>query len=106
MRRSTLAGAILIAGLASARAADTAALWERPRTGERVAAFEPVRQAVALAIAQPESRLLVRHSRDPERALEAEELRAWLAALAIDPRRVVLRGDLPAGTHPHIEVIP
>lgn len=81
-------------------------LWDRPRSGASVAAEENVKRAVAAALAEPEARIVIHHSAGQEQALQAEELRSWLGALAIDTRRIALRGDLPAGTHVRIEVMP
>lgn len=69
-------------------------LWDRPRSGGAVLAQPAVRQAVELYLKNPGSRLVVRHAPGPESLLAAEELRSWLAALAIEPGRIALRGDL------------
>ena len=80
--------------------------WDRPRTGERVAATEPIRQVVQDALGKPDTRVLIRHAPTTEQVMQAEELRSWLAALAIDPRRVVLRADLAPGAQSTIELGP
>jgi hypothetical protein len=49
---------------------------------------------------------VIHHAPAQEPELQAEELRSWLGALAIDPRRIALRGDLAAGTPIRMEVIP
>ena len=41
-----------------------------------------------------------------ELLLQAEELRSWLGALAIDTRRIVLRSDLAAEDPLKIEIVP
>jgi hypothetical protein len=83
-----------------------AELWDRPRSGAAVLAQPAVRQAVERYLAQPGSRLVVHHGPAQESQLAAEELRSWLAALAIDPARIVLRGS-PQGAEPlRIEVTP
>jgi hypothetical protein len=81
-------------------------LWDRPRTASAIAAEESVRQPVLALIAQPESRLVIHHAAGQEPLLLAEELRSWLGALAIDPRRIVLRSDLAAGAPLGLEVTP
>jgi hypothetical protein len=73
-----------------------AELWDRPRTGRAVMAVPAVQQAVTSLLARSEARLVIRHTPGPDPTLQAEELRAWLAAHAVEPRRIVLRADLPA----------
>jgi hypothetical protein len=80
-------------------------LWDRPRTGKAVLEQPAIRQAVNTSLAQPGSRLLVHHGPGQESLIAAEELRGWLAALAIEPSRVELRGDLKAAEPMKIEVI-
>jgi hypothetical protein len=81
-------------------------LWDRPRTGRAVLEEQSVKQAVVMALEKPESQMVIHHSPGQEPQLQAEELRSWLAALAIDPRRIVLRGDLTASAPLKIEVLP
>ena len=73
-----------------------AELWDRPRTGQLVLAVPAVRQALDALIASPAAKLTVRHPPGVEPAAQAEELRAWLVAHAVDPTRIALRGDLQA----------
>lgn len=84
----------------------TAELWDRPRTAASVAAEEGVKRAVVAALSQPEARIVIHHPAGQEPALLAEELRSWLGALAVDTRRITLRGDLAAGAQLKLEVIP
>jgi hypothetical protein len=83
-----------------------ATLWDRPRTGGAVLQDESVRRAVLASLAQPEARITIHHGAGQEPLVQAEELRAWLTALAIEPSRVVLRGDLAPATTLRIEVAP
>ena len=76
-----------------------AELWDRPRSAASVMALPPIRQAVAAWLAQPAARLVVHHGPGQESQLQAEEMRAWLAALALESERLTLRGDLK-GTEP------
>jgi len=101
----------VLAGLAPAGALGQAQeiapeLWDRPRSAADVAGQETVKRAVLAALAKPESRIVIHHAAGQEPLIQAEELRSWLGALAVDARRVVLRGDLAAGTPLKIEVIP
>lgn len=83
-----------------------AELWDRPRTAAAVAADDAVRRAALEILARPQSRLAIRHGPGQEAALQAEELRSWLGALAIDPRRIELRGDLAGSAPLRLEVAP
>ena len=82
-----------------------AELWDRPRSGSAVAAHPVIRQAVELYLKHPGSRLVVRHGAAQESQLAAEELRSWLAALAVEPGRVALRGDLKPSEPLVVEVV-
>ena len=73
-----------------------AELWDRPRTGQLVLAVPAIRQALGALIAAPQAKLTVRYPPGAESAAQAEELRAWLAAHAVEPGRILMRGDLPA----------
>ncbi len=79
-------------------------LWDRPRSGRAVLEQPAIRQAVGACLAQPGSRLVVRHGVGQEPLLAAEELRAWLVALAIEPARISLRNDLQPAEPLRIEV--
>ena len=80
-------------------------LWDRPRTARAIIEQEAVKRAVGAALAQPSAQLVIRHGAGQEPLLQAEELRSWLGALAIDTRRIVLRNDLPAGAPLQIEIV-
>lgn len=82
-----------------------AELWDRPRSGKTVLEQPSVRQAVSACLAHPGSRLVVRHGPGQESLITAEELRGWLAALAIEPARIELRGDLKPAEPLKIDVI-
>ena len=80
-------------------------LWDRPRTGAAVLAQEPLKRAVLQALAKPDAQIVIHHGAGQETLVQAEELKSWLAALAVDPRRVSLRGNAAAGAPMRIEVI-
>ena len=80
-------------------------LWDRPRSAQAVMEQAAVRQAVAAWLAQPAARLVVRHGPGPEAYAQAEELRTWLSALAIEGERVLLRGDPAASALLRLEVV-
>ena len=80
-------------------------LWDRPRTGAAILAQQGVKSAVTAALAQRGAQLVIHHGAGQEPLLQAEELRSWLGALAIDPQRIVLRGDLAAGSAMKIEIV-
>ena len=78
-------------------------LWDRPRSGAAVMEQPAIRQAVAAWLAQPGASLLVHHGPGQDGYEQAEELRAWLLALALE--RVLLRNDPAAGRALRIEVL-
>ena len=81
-------------------------LWDRPRTGSALLAQDSVKGAVRAALAKPEARIVIHHSAGQEPLVQAEELRSWLGALAIDTRRIALRSDLEPGAALKIEILP
>jgi hypothetical protein len=82
----------------------TAELWDRPRSGQVMLEQPALKQAVNAYLAQPGARLLIHHAAGQEALLQAEELRAWLTALAVESGRVSLRNDLKSGEQLTIEV--
>jgi len=80
-------------------------LWDRPRSGRAVLEQPAIRQAVNAWLAQPGARLVVRHGPGQDSALAAEELRSWLAALAVEPGRIALRNDLKPSEPLRLEVV-
>jgi hypothetical protein len=71
----------------------TPELWDRPRSAQAVMAEPAVRQAVAAYQANGAVRITIIHGPRQEALLQAEELRAWLVALAVDGARLQLRAD-------------
>ena len=104
-----LIGAAAAATAISVLAGDTvplpASLWDRPRSGDIVLGLPEVRQAVNACLTQPGARLIIHHTTGQEPQLQAEELRAWLVALAISAEQVALRNDLNPGDPLKIEVV-
>jgi len=78
-------------------------LWDRPRSAQAVLAQPAVRQAVAAYQARSAARIVIVHGARQEAQLQAEELRAWLVALAVERARLQLRAD-PATRSVRIEV--
>lgn len=68
-------------------------LWDRPRSAQAVMAQPAVQQAVAAYQASGAVRIMIVHGPRQEAQLQAEELRAWLVALAVDGARLQLRAD-------------
>lgn len=92
-----LVALLWLAAAGYAAAADLAPeLWDRPRSAQSVMAQPAVRQAVAALQSRSDSRLLIVHGARPEAQLQAEELRAWLVALAVESSRMQLRVDVSA----------
>ena len=85
-------------------AADLASeLWDRPRSAQTVMAQPAVQRAVAAYQASSAARIMIIHGPRQEAQLQAEELRAWLVALAVDGARLQLRAD-PAAAVLRLEV--
>jgi hypothetical protein len=81
-----------------------AELWEQPRSGNAVLAQPVLRECVQGYLAQPASRILIHHHRSEESQLQAEELRAWLVALAVEAARIELVQDLKLNQSLSIEL--
>lgn len=73
-------------------------LWDRPRSAQAVMAQPAVRQAVAALQSRSDARLVIVHGGRAEAQQQAEELRAWLVALAVESLRLQLRVDASAKT--------
>ena len=82
-----------------------AELWDRPRSAATVMGQPAIRQAVAAWLAQPAGRLVIHHGPAQEAQLQAEEIRTWLTALALESERLALRGDLKGGEPLVLEVL-
>lgn len=80
-------------------------LWDRPRSARAVLDQPAVRQALDQYLAQPAARLVIHHGYGQDPLLQAEELRMWLMALAIDGARVSLTNDVRPKEPLKIEVI-
>jgi hypothetical protein len=68
--------------------------WDRPRSGATFITLAEVKQAIGTMLARPQAGVVIRHPPGTESVLQAEELRAWLIAHAIEPHRIALRADL------------
>lgn len=94
MRRSWVAVLLEAGIMVSAVAADVPAeLWDRPRSAQTVMAQPVVQQAVAAYREKGGVRIRVVYGPRQETQLQAEELRAWLIALAVESDRVQLQAD-------------
>ena len=96
----------LAAGPAGAalRCAVPPELWDKPRSGRALAANPALKPCLEQAALNPSARVVIRHGSRGEAPLQAEELKGWLAALALDPARVALANDLGAGDDLVLEV--
>jgi len=79
--------------------------WERPRSGKAVLEQAVLRQNVSALLSKPGSMLVIHHNGGEEAALRAEELRAWLVALAVEATWIDVAADLPGSTELRIELI-
>ena len=99
--------AALLASQALAQSFEVPAeLWDRPRTARAVLEQENVKRAVGAALAKPDAQIVIHHGAGQEPLVQAEELRSWLAALAIDSRRTILRADAAPGAPITLEIAP
>jgi hypothetical protein len=80
-------------------------LWDRPRSARAVLTQPAVRQAIEQYLARPAARLVIHHGYGQDPLLQAEELRMWLMALAIDGARVSLINDVRPNEPLKIEVV-
>ena len=104
-----LARALLLSMItAAAQAADifavTPALWDRPRSARSVLDEPAVRQAIGVHLSRPDSQLLIHHGSGQDPFLQAEELRNWLMALAIEGARIRLINEAGPNESLTIEV--
>lgn len=102
----TLAAALVgAAGVASAQTfVVPPELWDRPRSGRIVLEQPAINEAVRAHLGQEGSRLVVHHGPTPESLMLAEELRAWLLALALESSQVTLQNDLKLAEPLRIEI--
>ena len=110
MSRRMLGLALMLcacAAYAQASAGFTVApeLWDRPRTARAVLEEPAVRDALRLYLSQPGSRLVIHHGYGQEALSQAEELRAWLMALAVDGSHVSLINNVAPHEPLKIEVV-
>ena len=80
-------------------------LWDRPRSARVVLEQPAIRQALDQYLTQPAARLVIHHGYGQEPLLQAEELRSWLMALAVEGTRVSLATDQRPQDPMKIEVI-
>lgn len=79
--------------------------WERPRSGKATLEQAVLRQSVSDLLSKPGSMLVIHHNSGEEAALRAEELRAWLVALAVEATWIDMAADLPGSTELRVELI-
>lgn len=82
-----------------------AELWEKPRSGSAVLAQAPLKACVEAYLSEPASRILIHHAGAEEPQLQAEELRAWLIALAVEASRIELARDLKLNQNLRVELL-
>jgi hypothetical protein len=102
--RALLGAVLVVAAQAGAQSFVAAPeLWDRPRSGQAV--LQRLTPAVSAWLAQPGARIVLHHGAGQEPLIQAEELRGWLIALAVEAERIALRGDLRPGEPLQIEVV-
>jgi hypothetical protein len=80
-------------------------LWDRPRSARAVLEQPVVRQVIDQCLARPAAKLVIHHGYGQEPLLQAEELRMWLMALAIDGARVSLINDVRPNEPLKLEIV-
>ncbi len=80
-------------------------LWDRPRTARVILEQPGVKPALRQHLGQPGSRLVIHHALGQEALLQAEELRVWLMALAVDGARIGLSNDARQNEPLRIEIV-
>ncbi len=95
MIRAVLAAALIGSGAVQG-AELPPELWDRPRSAQSVMAQPVIREAVRSLQSRSDARLRIVHGTHQESVLQAEELRAWLIALAVENTRVQLRAETAA----------
>ncbi len=80
-------------------------LWDRPRTGPAVLALPVVRQALNALGSRADARLAIRHGPGLEPAAQAEELRDWLIAHAVEPGRIAVLADASIRNALRLEIV-
>ena len=106
-RSWALAFVLTAASGTSAAAGDVVPIefWDRPRTGRAVLEQPAIGEAVRTHLRQEGSRLVLHHGPTQDSRVLADELRAWLMALALEAPRITLRNDLKIAEPLRIEVI-
>lgn len=107
-------GLALVAAVAASASASApppadaipAELWDRPRSGRALLAVPAVRRALDELASNPAARLTIRHAPGGESAAQAEEIRSWFIAHAIEDGRIALRADLAARDPVRLDVAP
>lgn len=82
-----------------------AEFWEQPRSAQALLEQPALRSNVSAWLAKPGGTLVIHHSSGEDALLRAEELRAWLIALAVEATRIDVAGDLPGNGELRIELI-
>jgi hypothetical protein len=106
--RSCLGVCLLLSGFGAHAAGAVAVapeLWDRPRSARAVLDEPAVKQAVNAYLASTDARIVIHHAARQESMLQAEELRAWLVALAVEAGRITLRDGLQPAEPLRIEVV-
>ena len=80
-------------------------LWDRPRSARAVLDQAVIRGAIRQHLEHPGSRIVIHHGYGQMPLLQAEELRAWLMALAVDAVQLNLRNDVRPDEALKIEVM-
>lgn len=79
--------------------------WEQPRSGKAVLEQPALRQGISAWLAKPGGTLVIHYGSGEEALLRAEELRAWLIALAVEATLIEVAGDLTGNDELRVELL-
>jgi len=98
---------LCLSGLATAAPVYTLNLaqWSGPKDGASVLPMGGLGAAVRDMDSHPEGRLLLRYPGGDEGSLWVEQLRAWLLALGVGPKRIEMRPGSPKTDVIELEVL-
>jgi hypothetical protein len=97
---------VALSAEAGQRCSVPAELWDKPRSGHALLAQASLKPCMSEAAREESARVVIHYGNRGETPLQAEELKGWLAALAIDPARVELLNDLGQTEQLVVEVGP
>lgn len=96
-RIATFLALMTMSGMLQAACTVPSSLWDWPRSGEAILSAKEIQPCVSAYLADSKSSLIIHHGAGVDSALHADELRAWLVSLAVNPSRIHDAADLQEG---------